>query len=121
MKRERLVWFAVGAACSAIAAIGAALALQSTPQEQGWFLRVAEKVQSLRDGRTAAVWHGAEIARDCGAQSFEMMPGLAPDQTDATRIPLTRENNPALGCIVEGARDAELWIGVQLEPSNASQ
>lgn len=120
MKRERFVWFAAGAACSAIAAIGAAFALQSPPQEQGWFLRVAEEVQSLRDGRTAAVWRGAEIARDCGAQSFETMPGVGSDQTDATRIPLTRENNPSLGCIVEQARDAELWIGVQQEPLNAS-
>ncbi len=121
MKRQRLVWFVTGAAFSAIVAVGAAMTLHSPSQEQGWFLRVAEEGQSLRDGRAAAVWRGAEIARDCGAQSFEMMPGVSSDQVDATRVPLTRENNPALGCIVERARNAELWIGVQLEPLTASQ
>lgn len=121
MKRQRLIWFAIGAACSAIAAVGAAMALQSPSQEQGWFLRLAEEGQSLRDGRAAAVWRGAEIARGCGVQSFETMAGGGSDQVDAIRIPLTRENNPALGCIVERARDAELWIGVQLERLTASQ
>ena len=120
MKRQRLVWFATGAAFSAIAAVVAAMTFQRPQQEQGWFLRVAEEGQSLRDGRSAAIWRGAEIARDCGAQSFEMLPGGGSDQMDATRIPLTRENNPTLGCIVERARDAELWIGVQLEPLTAS-
>ena len=121
MKRERLVWIAAGAACSAIAAVGAALALRSLPQEQGWYLRVAEEGQSLREGQTAASWRSAEIAQDCGASSFEMIPGVASDQGDATRIPLVRENNPALGCVVERARNAGLWIGVQLEPLDGSE
>ncbi len=116
MRRQKLVWFAAGAACSSIAAVGAALALRSPPQEQGWFLRIAEQGQSLRDGQRGAIWRGAEIARDCGARSFEAMPGVGSDQTDSTRIPLIPDNNPALGCVVERATDAGLWIGVQLEP-----
>lgn len=116
MKRQNLVWFAAGAACSSVAAVGAALALRSPAQEQGWFLRVAEQGQSLLDGQNIAIWRGAEIARDCGARLFEIMPGRGSDQKDATRIPLTRDNDPALGCVVEQARDAGLWIGIELEP-----
>lgn len=121
MRRQKLAWFAAGAACSSVAAVGAALALRSPPQEQGWFLRVAEQGQSLRDGQTSAVWRGAEIARDCGAQSFETIPSVSPDRADATRIPLMSENNQSLGCVVERARDAGLWIGVQLEPLTAGR
>ncbi len=119
MRRQKLVWFAAGVACSSVAAVGAALALRSPPNEQGWFLRVAERGQSLRDGQTSAVWRGAEIARDCGAQSFETIPSVSPDRADATRIPLMSDNNPSLGCVVERARDAGLWVGVQLEPLRA--
>jgi len=121
MKRERLVWFAAGAACSSVAAIGAALTLQSPSQEWGWFLSVAEQGQSMRNGQAVAVWRGGELARDCGARSFEMIPGVGPDQVDATRIPLMRDNNPALVCIVERARDAGLWSGVQMEPLNGNE
>ena len=120
MKRERLVWFAAGAACSAIAAASATLALRNPPQEQGWFLRVAEQGQSTLDGQTTAIWQGAEIARDCGVRSIEMIPGAGSDQADATRIPLVRDNNPSLGCVVERAENAGLWIGVQLEPLDSN-
>lgn len=116
MKRENLKWFAGGAGCSALVAVVAAIAIPSPPQEEVWTLRVAEEVQSLQDGPSAAIWRGAEIARDCGARSFEMIPGAGSDQVDATRIPLVRENNPALFCVMERARDAGLWIGVQQEP-----
>lgn len=119
MRRQKLVWFAAGAACSSVAAVGAALAVRSPPQERGWFLRVAEQGQSLRDGQTSAVWRGAEIARDCGVQSFETIPSVNPDRADATRIPLMLENDRSLGCVVERSRDAGLWIGVQLEPLKA--
>ena len=116
MRRQKLVWFAAGLACSALVTMIAALALRHQPPERGWYLRVAEKSQSLSDGRDSAEWRGAEIARDCGAQNFEMIPAFGADGVDGTRIPLTRANNPALGCVVERAREAELWIGVDLEP-----
>lgn len=119
MKRERLVWFATGVAVSSIIAVCVAFATRNPPEDQGWFLRVAEQGQTTLDGRASAQWRGAEIARDCGARSFEMVPGVAADTVDATRIPLVRVNNPALGCVVERATEAGLWVGVGLEPLNA--
>ena len=121
MRRDRLVWFAAGAACSSIVAVGVGYATRSQPEEQRWFLRVAEPGQSMLDGRASAQWQSAEIARDCGSRSFETIPGIAADAVDATRVPLIRENNPALGCIVERATEAGLWVGVGLEPLNASK
>ena len=53
---------------------------------------------------------------DIGASHFEMIPGLAADAVDGTRIPLVLENNPATDCIIERAKEAELWFGVSLEP-----
>ena len=59
-----------------------------------------------------------EIAGNCGAKVFDAIPGDGVDQGDATRVPLTVENNPSLGCIVERARQANLWVGIQLEDAN---
>lgn len=116
MNRLRLIWFAAGAACSSIITVSAHLATRSAPAEDAWFLRVAEDWQSQNTARGAVVWRGAEIARDCGARSFEMMPGFGSDGVDATRVPLVKENNRALNCIVEQATKANLWLGVGLEP-----
>jgi hypothetical protein len=121
MRRDCLIWFAAGAACSSVVAVCAALAMRSPPEEQGWFLRVAEAGQSMLDRRASAAWKGAEIARDCDARFFEMIPGVAADAVDATRIPLVIENNQALGCILEHASEADLWVDLALEPLNVSK
>ncbi|MDA9918635.1 hypothetical protein N9D37_01990, partial [Erythrobacter sp.] len=94
------------------------IAFRDPGPDHGWFLRIAEPVQSLNDGKDSALWQGAEIARDCGASHFEMIPGLAADAVDGTRIALVRENNPATQCIIERAKEAGLWFGVSSEPLN---
>jgi hypothetical protein len=115
MLRERLIWFAFGTAFGALAVVCAQLARPARKDDHTWYVRVAESGQSMRDGQASAKWRGAEIARDCGARSFELMPGVGSDSSDGTRIPLIKENNPALGCVVEGATRAGLWVGVGLE------
>ena len=119
MNRSSLAWFAAGAATSSLVAI-ATFTFQGpdSDDEDRWFLRVAEDGQSLRDGSEASAWKGAEIARDCGAKSFEAFPGAGSDDVDSTRIPLEIQNNAALGCIVQRSREADLWIGVQMENPN---
>ncbi|MBO9519783.1 MAG: hypothetical protein J7493_17125 [Porphyrobacter sp.] len=119
MKRISLLWFAAGAACSSAAAIFTGLVLRSPPEKMGWFLKVAEQGQSLNDGQASALWRGAEIARDCGARSFELRPGVGSDNPDGTRIPLTRDNDLALDCVIERATKAGLWVGVGVEPLSA--
>ena len=110
MRTNRLAWIALGAACASIVAVFAEIAWRSPASDQAWFLVVAEEGQSLHDGPTFASWQGAEIARDCGARSFEISPGVAADASDRTRIPLVRENNPATNCIMERAKEAGLWL-----------
>jgi hypothetical protein len=117
MRRVRLIWFAAGAACASLAAVCAEFAMRSPAEEQGWFLVVEEKGQSVRDGPAFALWRGAEIARDCGARSFEMIPdSSSSDGADRTRIPLVRDNNRATECILRRATDEGLWFDVGLEP-----
>jgi len=116
-----LIWFAAGAACaSGVAAIAQIADLDPAP-ELGWFLVVAEQHQSMHDGEESAVWQGGKIARDCGAHSFEMIPRIAQDASDRTRIPLVRENSPATNCVMERAAQAGIWFGVGLEPRGPSE
>tara|TARA_B100001179_G_scaffold107327_1_gene76424 strand:+ start:65 stop:430 length:366 start_codon:yes stop_codon:yes gene_type:complete len=116
MRRASLIWFAAGAATVSIAAVAAEVAFREPSSAQAWFLRIGEPVQSMSDGIKSAQWEGAEIARDCGAKHFEMIPGIAADATDSTRIPLVPENNPAMDCIIEKATKSGLWFGVGMEP-----
>tara|TARA_B100000678_G_C17907167_1_gene381774 strand:- start:60 stop:425 length:366 start_codon:yes stop_codon:yes gene_type:complete len=116
MRRASLLWFAAGAAAVSIAAVAAEVAFREATSDQAWFLRIGEPVQSMADGIQSAQWEGAEIARDCGAKNFEMIPGIAADATDSTRVPLVPENNPAMDCIIEKATKTGLWFGLELEP-----
>lgn len=113
MKRDRLVWFAAGAAISAFASIGASLLVASS-KEPKWILRLDENGQSLLGPEKGAKWRGAEIARNCGVRSFKMTPAAGADGKDGTEIPLSKENNPSLGCVIEEARKAGLWVGVDM-------
>lgn len=117
MNRSNLLWFCGGAAASTVAGL-AAYVLQTPQEEDRWFLRIAEDLEVSKPKLVHENWKTAEIARNCGAKVFDAIPGDGVDQGDATRVPLTVENNPALGCIVERARQANLWVGVQLEDPN---
>ena len=102
---------AAGAACASFVAVVAQVALRPVAPTQAWFLIVEDN-----DGSAAQPWQGAEIARECGAGSFEMIPELSPDEPNRTRVPLERKNGPSLNCIIEKSKNAGLWFGVRLEP-----
>lgn len=61
MKRARLVWFAAGAACSSIAAVGADLSRRDLPKGVSWFLTMAEEWQSQSSPREDVVWRGPRL------------------------------------------------------------
>lgn len=117
MIRGRLLWFAAGVACTSIAVVSAQLLTRAGPEDRQWFLYIGENV-SFIDSRGPALWRGAEIARDCGAGSFEMIPASAADAVDGTRIPLERRNNVALTCVIEKAQDAGLNVSLGLDTVN---
>ena len=117
MNRRNAIWFVAGVATGSIAVAGSSFLMGPEP-EWSWTLRVAEKTSSL-DGAKIPEWVGARLARECGIKRFTMIPAVGVDSVDATRIELIKENNPSLGCVVERARDAGLWVGVQMENLHA--
>jgi hypothetical protein len=117
MKRSNLLWFCGGAAASTIAGL-AAYVLQTPQKEDLWFLRIAEDLETPQSKLVPVRWPMAEIARNCGAKVFDAIPGDGIDEGDAVRVPLTFENRRAMRCIIERAREANLWVGIQLEDAN---
>lgn len=117
MNRANLVWFCGGAAASSIAGL-AAFVLQPPDEELRWFLLVAENSESSENRLVTENWPTAAIARNCGAKVFDAIPGDGIEEGDKTRVPLTAVNRTAMGCIVERAREANLWVGIRSNSSH---
>lgn len=117
MNRTNLVWFCGGTAASSIAGL-AAFVLQPPEKELHWFLLVAENSESSENTLVTESWPTAAIARNCGAKVFDAIPGDGIDEGDKTRVPLIAANQTATGCIIERAREANLWVGIQLEDAS---
>jgi hypothetical protein len=117
MNRTNLLWFCGGAAASTVAGLAAFL-LQIPQEEDRWFLRIAENLESSENRLVTGNWQTDAIARECGAKVFDAIPGDGIDEGDSTRVPLTAANRTAMGCIVERAKEANLLVGIQLEDAS---
>lgn len=101
---------ALGAGCASCAAVIAESANRAPDQTRAWFLVVYED-PSLASQQ----WKGAEIARDCGARSFEVIPVPSPHEPSKTRLPLILENKSAATCMSEKFKNPGLRTKIGME------
>ena len=102
MRRTGLVWFAAGAAVSALA-YGLAGALISEKSQSIPILEVEERFDRLSQmtvdqQRENAPLNG-QLLRDCGTDAFEM-DAIIPDGGGQARVAVTPENEAAIQCIL---------------------
>lgn len=101
MRRQKLVWFALGAACTALAAL-LARGLIPSPDERHVYLSVADRPYSdadfpeLKD--TAPL--SARLFRECGAKDFAISLSSV-DKGASSLIRISPDTEVAVRCILE--------------------
>lgn len=123
MKRLRLIWFAAGAATSAVCTIVATFLLQSQVTLDGRIIPtlVLEEplnVQALVEGGTPPdedmiANQTSQFLRDCGAKAFEAT-ALRGDVLPTADYPLVPENYGSIECVLKGLGEAELEFSVDM-------
>ena len=110
--RQKLIWFASGAGASTLSFFAAQYFLPQEP-DRAWSLLIWEDSQTVLSSRPNEFnWKSAEIARDCHAKHFEIVPSLATHSTDSIDVPLDDANSMSLDCILERSSAAKLPIGL---------
>lgn len=113
MIRTRLVWFALGAASVASAAVVAKLIEPEAEKPRVAHLELVEPVldrDEIRDEDLIANVIG-ELARDCGARFFETT-FLYSDHAPTLEIPLTPDNQQATECIMSKASQRSIQTNI---------
>ena len=110
--RQKLIWFACGAGATALSFFAAHYFFPKEP-ERMWSLLIWEEGQTILSSRPDEFkWKSAEIARDCQAKHFEIVPSVGTHSTDSIDVPLDDANSMSLDCILERSSAAKLPIGL---------
>ena len=113
MRRSRLIWFALGAASVALAAVFAK-SFQVEPEQIAIaHLELIEPLvenDEIRDEDMIANQLG-KLARDCGAQFFETT-FLYTDHAPTLEIALTPENQDATDCLMSQASKRSIEMNI---------
>ncbi len=117
MRRTRLIWFACGAAVSALAFSISQLALAENEETPEIALIVSAPDiipagSDLDDLNSLSLTTGSTI-RDCGNEQFEMQ--LSPHHGIAYEIPVTPENRESLECVIQAIRNSDEAISISFE------
>lgn len=104
-----MIWFALGAACTALAALAALLArlLIAPSDEQHVYLAVSERpfVEGEINRIEEIASTSGQLLRECGAQEFLIKASNGVDGVPFSLIPITRSNEISVHCIFERAHD----------------
>jgi len=110
MRRDRLLWFATGVACSAIVSISTRFVLPSNRNQDRWYIAVSEPALSGEASEDVTPWQSAKLFRDCGARQFEMIPEeeYSSDSLNFTQMALLKNNIPIVNCIIDRAPSVKM-------------
>tara|TARA_Y100000296_G_scaffold43926_1_gene50376 strand:+ start:597 stop:956 length:360 start_codon:yes stop_codon:yes gene_type:complete len=117
VRRTRLIWFACGAAVSALVLSISQLALADNKETSGIVLIISAPDilpagSDLDDLNSLSLTTGSMI-RDCGYEQFEMR--LSSHHGIAYEVPVTPENRESLKCVVQAIRDSDEAISFSFE------
>lgn len=115
MRRTKLIWFAAGAATSAIVALIAQLAIQHPKQAQP-YLSVSERPltenESNKFGDIAQT--SGKLLRECGAKQFDVKAANGADGVPYSLIKINQENDLTIHCVFERAPAEGFPLHIQL-------
>ena len=120
MNRRNLIWFALGAASSSLAAVVAFVVQQQSTKQPQLNLLIAGEISKMpadatalqiRRFKKAPRLRAVEIARECKMKAFDAI--VHDDHGDGMSLPLT--DNIPTECVIEKARKQNLWIGLEFE------
>jgi hypothetical protein len=123
VNRDSLIWFALGAACSSLAAVVAFVIHQQSTKQLQFNLVIAGEIAvmptdstalQIRKFERAPRLKAVEIARECKMTSFDAI--IHNDHGDGMSVPLTADTPTE--CAIEKARKQNLWVGLEFEESN---
>lgn len=113
MIRERLIWFAVGAAVSSLAAVLGFLIHQNTARQERWTLLVWGETRSTV--KPADVLPLVGIAMSCDAKLIDA--DVRHSEGDVIEIPLAVENQAPINCLLKRAKAENLYVEVVRDKS----
>jgi hypothetical protein len=115
--RKRLVWFACGAATTAVIAIFAPLMVRNKPEPQPYLLVWDRAPPSPADPylnddeRVIDTTAGVRLLYECGARAMHTI-GVEPDRNGYTLLPLTKANSDVSECVI--TRGVKRGFGIKV-------
>lgn len=105
MRRQKLLWFALGAACTAFAAVLARLIIAPS-DERDTYILVYERPLSEdeMDSNEEVIATSGQLLHECGAKKFWFKPTQTADGATYSLIKNTPENEEAIYCVFERAQ-----------------
>jgi hypothetical protein len=119
MRRERLVWFAAGAAVSGFVSILVQLIVDEPPQLIPMLAveeRIEESLELGEDEWRQTVPLNARLMHGCGARAFEV-DSIFPDGGGQARVPIASENRAVIDCILKEGIEQDFEMSVLFSPS----
>jgi len=115
VRRTRLIWFALGAAASALAAVLANLTVSNSDALHP-YLTISERALSrdeIDELKLVAQTSGA-LLRECGAKRFYMNTANGVDGVPYSLIKIEPENDLAIHCVFERAAGEGFPLHIQM-------
>lgn len=105
LRRQKLIWFALGAACTALAAVLARWIIVP-PDERFTYIVVYERplADDEMDSNEDIVTTSGQLLHECGAKEFWIKPTQTPDGSTFSLIRNTPINEEAIYCLFERAQ-----------------
>lgn len=115
MNRTRLIWFACGAAVSALATLVTQVVVKE-PEAAVPFLSITEKAASSVTvaGVTEQTLSSGALLRECGAQTFLIKQDKAPGSVPYALMAISTDTAPAIQCILARAAKEDIPVNIQM-------
>ncbi len=115
MRRQKLVWFALGVAVTSFAVLLPRWFISGS-DEKVPYLSVSER--PYKEGEIERIEEIAstsgELLRDCGAKEFFIKPSNGVDGVPYSLIKIVPENDLAIHCVMEQAKSEDFALYVQM-------
>lgn len=115
MRRQKLLWFALGAGATATAAALTHF-LTNPTDDPSPYLAILERPYSEGEIERMGEIHSttAPLLRECGAKEFFIKSASGSHGLPYSIIKIAKENEIALRCILERAKDEDYPVHIQM-------